>query len=575
MTYRAPVADIAFTLKHAAGLKAALAEGLYGDLDEETVDSVLAEAGRYATDVIAPLNQVGDKFGTPFKDGNVTTPPGWKEAYTDWAAAGWNGLASPSDWGGQGLPQALNAACIEMWNSASMAFGIGPVLTMAAIDALHAYGSETLKKQYLGKLISGEWMGTMQLTEPQAGSDVGALRSKAERAGDGTYRVTGSKIFITYGEHDLTDNIIHFVLARLPDALPGTKGISLFLIPKIMPDGSRNDVRAHSVEHKLGIHASPTCTMIYGDQGGAKGFLIGEENKGMLCMFTMMNRARLAVGLQGVGIAERATQQALAYARERKQGAAGAIIAYPDVRRMLLTMRGLTGAARAICYATGVAIDRSHREKTDAARKAAHERASLLTPVAKAFATDIGVEVASLGVQVHGGIGYIEETGAAQHYRDARIAAIYEGTNGIQSLDLVARKVPLNGGKVVAAYIAELRGTAAKVQAANDPAFGDTGARLAEAIDSLERATQWLLKQNSSPAALAGATPYLRLFGNAAGGTMLAEDALASLRAGDGSARGTLARFFAENIAGQAGGFERIIVEGGDSINGAQAALAE
>ena len=391
MSYRAPVADIAFSLKHAAGLKTALAEGLYGDLDEETVDSVLAEAGRFASDVIAPLNSVGDKFGTPFKDGNVTTPPGWKDAYTTWAAAGWNGLAAPADWGGQELPHAVNAACIEMWNSASMAFGIGPVLTMAAIDALHAYGSDTLKQEYLGKLISGEWMGTMQLTEPQAGSDVGALRSKAERASDGSYRITGSKIFITYGEHDLTDNIIHFVLARLPDAPPGTKGISLFLVPKVMPDGKRNDVRAHSVEHKLGIHASPTCTMVYGDHGGAVGFLIGEENKGMACMFTMMNRARLAVGLQGVGIAERATQQALAYARERKQGAAGAIIAYPDVKRMLLTMRALTGAARAICYATGIAIDRSLRAKTDAARKAAHERASLLTPVAKAFSTDIGI----------------------------------------------------------------------------------------------------------------------------------------------------------------------------------------
>jgi acyl-CoA dehydrogenase len=565
MTYRAPIADIAFTLKHAAGLKAALAEGLYGDLDEETVDSVLAEAGRYATNVIAPLNQVGDKFGTPFKDGNVTTPPGWKEAYTEWAAAGWNGLASPSDWGGQGLPQALNAACIEMWNSASMAFGIGPVLTMAAIDALHAYGSETLKKQYLGKLVSGEWMGTMQLTEPQAGSDVGALRSKAERAGDGTYRITGSKIFITYGEHDLTDNIIHFVVARLPGAPPGTKGISLFLIPKIMPDGSRNDVRAHSVEHKLGIHASPTCTMIYGDKGGATGFLIGEENKGMACMFTMMNRARLAVGLQGVGIAERATQQALSYARERKQGAAGAIIAYPDVKRMLLTMRGLTGAARAICYATGIAIDRSLRAKTDAARKAAHERASLLTPVAKAFSTDIGIEVASLGVQVHGGMGYIEETGAAQHFRDARIAAIYEGTNGI----------PLEGGKTIALYIDELRRTVEAVRTSNAPVLGESAARLGEAVDSLERSTRWLLSQKSSDTALAGATPFLRLFGNAAGGCMLAEDALASLRDGDGNARGTLARFFAENIAVQAGGFERTIVEGGDSINGAQAALAE
>ena len=575
MSYRAPVADIAFSLKHAAGLKTALAEGLYGDLDEQTVDSVLAEAGRFATDIIAPLNGVGDKFGTPFKNGIVTTPPGWKHAYTTWAAAGWNGLAAPADWGGQELPQAVNAACIEMWNSASMAFGIGPVLTMAAIDALHAYGSETLKKEYLGNLISGEWMGTMQLTEPQAGSDVGALRSKAERANDGSYRITGSKIFITYGEHDLTDNIIHFVLARLPDAPPGTKGISLFLVPKVMPDGTRNDVRAHSVEHKLGIHASPTCTMVYGDHGGAVGFLIGEENKGMACMFTMMNRARLAVGLQGVGIAERATQQALSYARERQQGAAGAIIAYPDVKRMLLTMRALTGAARAICYATGIAIDRSLRAKAEEERKSANDRASLLTPVAKAFSTDIGTEVASLGVQVHGGMGYIEETGAAQHYRDARIAAIYEGTNGIQAIDLVTRKVPLEGGKTVALYIDELRRTVKSVQSSNAPAFGETAARLGEAVDSLERATRWVLAQKSSDAALAGATPYLRLFGNAAGGCMLAEEALASLRAGDGVGRTVLARYFAENLAIQANGLERSVTEGADSIIDAQAALAE
>src|SRR5512135_2515122 len=459
MSYRAPVADIAFALKHASGFAAALKDGLYGELDEATVDAVLEEAGKFATDVIAPLNSVGDKFGTPFKDGKVAMPPGWKEAYTAWAAAGWNGLAAPADSGGQELPHAVNAACVEMWNSASMAFGIGPVLTMAAIDALHAYGSDDLKQRYLGKLVSGEWMGTMQLTEPQAGSDVGALRTKAVRAGDGSYRLTGSKIFITYGEHDLTGNIIHFVLARLPDAPPGTKGISLFLIPKIMPDGTRNDVRAHSVEHKLGIHASPTCTMVYGDHGGAVGFLIGEEHKGMACMFSMMNRARLAVGLQGVGIAERATQQALAYARERKQGVAGAIIAYPDVKRMLLTMRALTSAARAICYATGIAIDRSLRAKTDAARRDAHERASLLTPVAKAYSTDIGIEVASLGVQVHGGMGYIEETGAAQHYRDARIAAIYEGTNGIQAIDLVTRKLPMDGGDAVRAYIDEMRQT--------------------------------------------------------------------------------------------------------------------
>ena len=574
MTYRAPVADIAFALKHAAGLKEAIAEGLYGDLDEATVDSVLEEAGRFASDVIAPLNAVGDKFGTPFKDGEVTTPPGWKDAYTAWAAAGWNGLASPADFGGQDLPHAVNAACVEMWNAASMAFGIGPVLTMAAVDALHAYGSHDLKQKYLEKLISGEWMGTMQLTEPQAGSDVGALRAKAERAGDGTYKITGSKIFITYGEHDLTDNIIHFVLARLPDAPQGTKGISLFLVPKFMADGTRNDVRAHSVEHKLGIHASPTCTMVYGDNGGAIGFLIGEEHKGMACMFTMMNRARLAVGLQGVAIAERASQQAVSYARERKQ-MGRAIVDYPDVKRMLLTMRAMTGAARAICYATGVALDRSIRARDEAARKRAHERASLLTPVAKAFSTDIGIEVASLGVQVHGGMGFIEETGAAQHFRDARIAAIYEGTNGIQALDLVTRKVPLDGGKTVAAYIGELRRTVAEVKASNAPAFGETAARLGEAVDSLERATHWLLAQKSSQDALAGATPYLRLFGNAAGGCMLADQALAALReAGDAPSRTALARFFAENVAVQASGLERSVTEGAQSITNADAALA-
>jgi alkylation response protein AidB-like acyl-CoA dehydrogenase len=576
MSYRAPVSDIAFALKHAAGLKAALAEGLYGDLDEAMVDQVLVEAGRFAGDVIAPLNRVGDKFGTPFKDGAVTTPPGWKETYTAWAAAGWNGVAAPAEFGGQELPHAVNAACIEMWNSGAMAFGIGPVLTMAAIDALATHGSDDLKQRYLAQLISGEWMGTMQLTEPQAGSDVGALRTRAVRASDGTYRVTGSKIFITYGEHDLTSNIIHFVLARLPDAPLGTKGLSLFLVPKIMADGTRNDMRAHSVEHKLGINASPTCTMIYGDKGGAVGFLIGEENKGMHCMFTMMNRTRLAVGLQGVGIAELATQQALTYARDRKQGAGGAIIAYPDVKRMLLTMRALTGAARAICYATAVAIDRSQRGKTEAARKAGDQRASLLTPVAKAFSTDIGIEVASLGVQVHGGMGFIEETGAAQHYRDARIAAIYEGTNGIQAIDLVTRKVPVEGGNTVWLYLGELRETVKAVQASNVPAFGETAARLGEAIDGLERVTQWLLAQKTSDATLAGATPYLRMFGHAAGGCMLADQALAALRDnGDGAARTALARFFAENIAVQTSGLERSITEGGQSITDAQAALAE
>jgi alkylation response protein AidB-like acyl-CoA dehydrogenase len=591
MTYRAPVADIAFALKNAAGFGPALAEGLYGDLGEDVVEAVLAEAGKFATDILAPLNTVGDRQGATFKDGAVTTAPGWKEAYHAWSAAGWNGLAAPAQWGGQELPHAINAACIEMWNSAAMAFGLGPLLTMAGVDALVEHGSEELKRAYLPKLVSGEWMGTMQLTEPQAGSDVGALRTKAERATDGSYRVTGQKIFITYGEHDLTDNIIHFVLARLPDAPPGTRGISLFLVPKFLlkADGSlgaRNDARAHSIEHKLGIHASPTCTMVYGDKGGATGFLIGEENRGMACMFTMMNQARLSVGLQGVAIAERATQQALDYARERKQGrAAGApdgsspIIAHPDVKRMLLTMRALTRAARAISYATAVSLDRAQRSPDEAARRAAHERASLLTPIAKAFSTDVGNEVASLGVQVHGGMGYIEETGAAQHLRDARIAAIYEGTNGIQAIDLVTRKLPLSGGATVKAMIGELKRTVEAVNADNDPAFGWTGTRLQDAVESLERATQWLLggQHNDLDTALAGATPYLRLFALAAGGAFLAEEALAARKlAGNGAdaaARTAVARFFAENLAVQTGALERTVVEAADSVNNADAAL--
>jgi alkylation response protein AidB-like acyl-CoA dehydrogenase len=594
MSYRAPVSDIAFALKYGAGFKQALAEGIYGDLGEDVVDAVLEEAGRFATEVIAPLNVVGDRQGVTFKDGAVATAPGWKDAYRAWTAAGWNGVAAPPDWGGQDLPHAINAACLEMWNSAAMAFGIGPVLTMGAIEALTAHGTDALKRAYLPKLVSGEWTGTMQLTEPQAGSDVGALRTRAERAGDGSYRLTGQKIFITYGEHDLTDNIVHLVLARLPDAPAGSRGVSLFLVPKFLVNadgspGARNDVRAHSIEHKLGIHGSPTCTMALGDQGGAVGYLIGEENRGLACMFTMMNQARLAVALQGVGIAERATQQALAYARERRQGraagttdSASPIIMHPDVKRMLLTMRALTGAARAIAYATAVAIDRAHRSADENARAAADERASLLTPIAKAFATDVGCEVSSIGVQVHGGMGYIEETGAAQHFRDARIAAIYEGTNGIQAIDLVTRKLPMSNGNAVRTYIGELRATADAVKAANDPAFGATGARLTDAIDSLARATEWLLKEPQSDAALAGATPYLRLFANAAGGAMLAEQALAAIRmagdmAGDAAApaRVALARFFAENIAVAAGGLERTVTEGAASVTTSEAALTE
>ncbi len=591
MSYRAPVSDIVFTMRHVAGFDRAIADGLYGDLSVDLAQTILEEAGRFANDEIAPLNREGDKQGVSLKDGNVTTAPGWKEAYKAWTEAGWNALPGPADYGGQGLPTLLNSACVEMWNAASMAFGIGPVLTHGAIEALVAHASDGLKSRYLEKLVSGEWTATMNLTEPQAGSDLAALRSRAEPVGDGTYRITGQKIFITYGEHDLTDNIIHLVLARLPDAPPGTRGISLFLVPKFLPDGTRNDVLCHSIEHKLGIHASPTCTMIFGDRGGAVGWLVGEENRGLNCMFTMMNNARLAVGLQGVAIAERAYQQALGYANERKQGRAiGAaegmspIAVHPDVQRNLLTMKALTAAARAICYMTAEAIDRAHLEQDAASRKKANERASLLTPVAKAFSTDIGVEVASLGVQIHGGMGFIEETGAAQHYRDARIAPIYEGTNGIQAIDLVTRKLPLSGGETVRAQIAAMREIVTRIMKEGTPAFGATAPRLRDAIESLDKATSYLLQAVSSNAqgeALAGATPYLRLFALAQGGAALAQAALvaqAQITGGDGdpahAGRIALCRFFAENIAVGAKGLEDTVLSGSSFLQDATLALA-
>jgi alkylation response protein AidB-like acyl-CoA dehydrogenase len=452
------------------------------------------------------------------------------------------------------------------------------------------HGDETQKETYLRRMVTGEWTGTMNLTEADAGSDVGALRTRAERAGDGSYRIKGTKIFITYGDHDMTDNIVHFVLARLPDAPAGTKGISLFLIPKFMVNadgslGARNDIYPSGVEHKLGMHASPTCTMTMGDRGGAIGYLIGEENRGMLCMFTMMNQARLAVGLEGVGIADRAYQQALAYAQERKQGRAvgkegdglDPIIVHPDVKRMLLQMRAMTAAARSICYATAVALDISVRAKDAKVRADAAARGALLTPMAKAFSTDIGNEVAYLGVQVHGGMGFIEETGAAQHYRDARITSIYEGTNGIQSIDLVTRKLAANGGASVWKLLDELSGIVKQVEASNDPAFGTTGPKLRDALASLERTSKWLLERVTSAPndALAGATPYLRLFGSTLGGCMLAGEALAAKSDGGGDAQRyvALARFFAENIAVQAGSLEKTVTDSAEAVNGADTVL--
>jgi alkylation response protein AidB-like acyl-CoA dehydrogenase len=592
MTYRAPVPDILLALNHGAGLEAAVKAGHYGDYDGDITAVVLEEAGRFATDVLAPLNRVGDQNGIKLADGKVTTAPGWPDAYKRWADAGWNAVSGPEAFGGQGLPMAINAACTEIWSASNMAFGLCPLLTLSAIEALDAHGSDELKNIYLAKLISGEWTGTMHLTEPQAGSDVGLLRTRAERAADGTYRISGTKIFITYGEHDMTDNIVHFVLARLPDAPAGTKGISLFLVPKFLVNadgslGARNDIFASGIEHKLGIHASPTCVMTMGDNGGAVGYLIGEENRGMQCMFTMMNQARLGVGLEGVGIADRAYQQALAYAQERKQGraigktgdGADAIIVHPDIKRMLLQMRAMTAAARTICYATAVALDISVRASDAKIRSDAAARAALLTPIAKAFSTDIGNEVASLGVQIHGGMGFIEETGAAQHFRDARIAPIYEGTNGIQSIDLLTRKLGVNGGASVWALLDELSDVVKQVEASNDPAFGTTGAKLRDALAALDRTSHWLLeKLGKAPnEALAGATPYLRLFGSTLGGCMLASQALAARDLGDtlGDPKRfvTLARFFAENVAVQATALEHVVVDGADAVISADEVL--
>ena len=583
MTYRAPVDDIMQTLKSAAGLDGLIERGLLGDVDEVTIRAVIEEAGKFGAEVLEPLSAPGDRAGSKLVDGRVVTPPGWKEAYQQFAEGGWGSLPAPEAWGGQNLPQIVATAAGEIWNSANLAFGLCPLLTQGAIDAIEAQGSEELKRTYLPKMVAGEWTGTMNLTEPHAGSDLGQLKSRAVKQPDGSYRIFGTKIFITYGDHEMTDNIVHLVLARLPDAPPGTRGISLFLVPKYLVNedgslGARNDVICAGLEHKLGIHASPTAVMKYGEKDGAIGYLVGEENRGLNVMFIMMNAARLAVGTQGVAVAERATQRAVAYARERKQGRAAStkgadmapIIEHPDIRRSLMTMRALTQAARAICLVTAKETDISRRAKDPSERASAAHRVALLTPVAKAFSTDIGCEVASIGVQVHGGMGFIEETGAAQIYRDARILPIYEGTNGIQAIDLVVRKLPLEGGKVVETYIGELKRTVDDVRASNRPEFGRMGERLGEAVAALAEATRFIgmsLAKNPD-AALAGAAPYLRLFGLAAGGVYLARGALAAARNGASGSAGqsiAVARFFAENLATAASGLKDTVIGGAES----------
>ncbi len=585
MSFTPHINDLKHAMNTISGFSDLVEGGTYGELSNDLVEAVLEEAGKFAAEVLAPLNEVGDKHGAKLKDTVVTTAPGWAQAYGEWVAGGWGTLPCEPDYGGQGLPITMSLAVQELWNTANSAFGIGTLLTQGAVEAIVSHGSDALREKYLHKMSSGEWMGTMNLTEPQAGSDLAALRTKAEPQDDGSYKITGTKIFITHGEHDLTENIIHLVLARLPDAPEGTRGISLFLVPKILVNddgslGQRNDVKCVGVEEKLGIHGSPTCVMAYGEDGGAIGWLVGEENRGLNCMFTMMNNARLHVGMQGVAIAERAYQQALAYAQDRKQGRRPgedgmvAIIEHPDIRRMLMTMRGLTAAARAICFATARALDLSRHGGAEDERTSNDDLASLLTPVAKAFGTDVGCDVSSLGVQVHGGMGFIEETGAAQHFRDARITPIYEGTNGIQAIDLATRKLPMKGGAVVKQHIAELKCIAEAALASNNPAFGQMGYALNEAVDDLEEATDWMLETlaDQQDQVLASATPYLRLFGLASGGAYLAKGALALAQSANGEAnnadqaRITIARYVAENHLPETKGLKTIVRTGADAI---------
>ncbi|MGA7096029.1 MAG: acyl-CoA dehydrogenase [Acidimicrobiia bacterium] len=584
--YQPRLDDILFTLNHVADLESVSKLNGYQHADPATVATILAEAGRFFSEVIAPLNRVGDQQGTVMsEDGTVRTPDGFKEAYQKYVDSGWAGAHLPQEWGGGGLPYMVGVVIQEMFKTANMAFSLAPTLTHGAVEAIDIHGSDDLKATYLEKLVSGEWAGTMNLTEPEAGSDVGALRTKAIRQDDGTYRLFGTKIFITWGDQDLTENIIHLVLARTPDAPPGTKGISMFLVPKLLladdgSPGAPNDLKIVSLEHKLGIHASPTCVVSYGDAGqGAVGYLIGHEQEGMRNMFTMMNAARVGVGMEGVAIGERAYQHALQYARERIQGRpvgsdsreSVPIIEHPDVRRMLMTMKSYVEAMRSLLYVTAAEGDQRAHGDNEERRKLAADRLALLTPIVKAWCTDVGVELASIGLQVHGGMGYVEETGAAQYFRDSRIAPIYEGTNGIQAVDLVLRKLPLEDGRVVTDLIAEM--TASLEEMAGHEELMSFQDALAEAIAGLADTSAWLgetLRSGQVDAALAGATPYLRQFGIVLGGWLMARAAVAALEEKDiddefSTEKVITARFYGEQLLPQAGGLIPA-VKGGASL---------
>ncbi|MBI2233509.1 MAG: acyl-CoA dehydrogenase [Micavibrio aeruginosavorus] len=564
--YQPPIDDMIFVLRQVVGLdRSPKAQ----DLDEDTIRAILEEAGKLAKDVLAPLNHSGDKAGNTLSNGNVTTAPGFKAAYTQYRDGGWNAVPFDPAHGGQGLPWALAFAVQEMWQAANMSFGLCPLLNQGAVEAIENHGTQDQKDLYLEKLISGEWTGTMNLTEPQAGSDLSAIRTRAEPQADGTYRLFGQKIFITYGEHDFAENIIHLVLARTPNAPEGVKGISLFVVPKFTPDGTRNDVKCTGLEHKLGIHASPTCTMQYGDAGGAVGTLVGKENEGLKYMFTMMNNARLSVGLQGVAIAERAYQKALSYAKDRVQGRPldgsadkAAIIEHPDVARMLMQMRALIESGRALTYEAAMALDLAR-----AGDKAAQAKADLLTPVVKAWCTDMAVEVASCAVQVHGGMGFIEETGAAQYYRDARILPIYEGTNGIQANDLAFRKLLRDGGAAAQAWFTEIDLLCARMIQQGD--MKDFGNDLKTALDSLRQATSWMLAKGGTQdfnAVASVYTPYLRSFGVVSCAAMVARSASVPVPQDFGDdfaiAKKITAEFYRTHILPQAQSYAAVVTNG-------------
>jgi alkylation response protein AidB-like acyl-CoA dehydrogenase len=591
MSYTAPLKDMLFNIEHLAGLQQIAQMPGFEDAGLETAQAVLEECAKLNQDVIAPLNWEGDRHPSFHHGGNqVTTTPGFKEAYRQYAEGGWQGLQHPADFGGQGLPKTIGAACGEMLNSANMSFALCPLLTDGAIEALLTAGSDDMKARYLEKLISGQWSGTMNLTEPQAGSDLAAVRTRAEPQADGTYRVFGTKIYITYGEHDMAENIIHLVLARVQGAPEGVKGISLFVCPKFLVNddgslGARNDVHCVSIEHKLGIKASPTAVLQYGDHGGAIGYLVGEENRGLEYMFIMMNAARYAVGVQGIAIAERAYQKAVQYARDRVQSrpvdgslsAAGPIIHHPDVRRMLMTMRATTEGCRAMASVAAAAYDASHHHPDAGVRKDNQAFYEFLVPLVKGYSTEMSIEVASLGVQVHGGMGFIEETGAAQYYRDAKILTIYEGTTAIQANDLVGRKTARDGGQTAKAIAAQIARTEAELLSADHADAQALGRRLQSAREAFLEVVDFIAANTrSNPnAAFAGSVPYLLLAGNLMAGWQMGRALLVAITpqaraqdAGFMTAKITTARFYGDHILSRVPGMRDAIVEGAGSVTG-------